>query len=456
MTSSACDPDSLPFPNVRVDAGRLLARIGELARIGADHAGGVTRLAFSPEDVQARDLVAGWMASSGLAVHVDPVGNLLGRLSGTGRHRAALVIGSHLDTVLEGGALDGAYGVLAALEVADALQRAGTRLGHDLVVTAFSGEEGGRGTPGMVGSSAVAGLLTPADLASTDDEGVPLATRIADAGGDPGRIADAAWDPADVAGYVELHIEQGPVLESTGCPVGVVTAITGQAKVDVTITGTANHAGTTPMDRRRDAAVAAAHLVLAVESLAAAGHVHAATTGVLAAKPGVRNVVPGEAVLGIDIRDLDRDRISAAIARLGEAAASVAQRTGTTIPLRPGPAVPSVPTAPWLAGCVAEAADALGAPHQELPSGAGHDAQIMARLGPVAMIFVPSLGGVSHSPAEASTPDDLVLGADVLLRTVVMADDVLYRRRGPSVSSHSGATTPRQVDAVHAPRRSST
>jgi N-carbamoyl-L-amino-acid hydrolase len=273
---------------------------------------------------------------------------------------------------------------------------------------------------------------------------------MADAGGDPRRIADAAWDPADVAGFVELHIEQGPVLETTGCRIGVVTAITGQAKVDVTVTGTANHAGTTPMGCRQDAAVAAAHLVLAVESLAAAGHVHVATTGVLLAKPGVRNVVSGQAVLGIDIRDLDHDRISAAVARLGDTAASVAQRTRTTIALRPGPAVPAVPTAAWLAGCVAEAADALGAPHQELPSGAGHDAQIMARLGPVGMIFVPSLGGVSHSPAEASTPNDLVLGADVLLRTILMADAALCRRTlaGSAGGGPTGLTSRRTSGPV--------
>jgi N-carbamoyl-L-amino-acid hydrolase len=274
----------------------------------------------------------------------------------------------------------------------------------------------------MVGSKAVAGLLGDADLARPDNEGVPLAERISAAGGDPDRIGDAAWGAADIAGFFELHIEQGPVLEAAGTRIGVVTVVTGQAKVEAVITGAANHAGTTPMARRRDAAVAAAHLVLEVQRLAVGGHLRAATTGVLRAGPGVSNVIPGEAVLGIDLRDTDHGRITAAIERLGEAALDIAGRTGTTIELRPGAVTRQVGTDPWLASCVVTAANTLGAPWQYLPSGAGHDAQIMAHLGPMAMIFVPSIGGVSHAPAEASKPEDLVLGADVLLRALLAAD----------------------------------
>ncbi|MEU0971000.1 Zn-dependent hydrolase [Streptomyces sp. NPDC005917] len=414
MTSSASD--------LRVDGPRLLARLEELAAIGADPRGGVTRLAYSAQDVRARKLVAGWMAEAGLATRIDAAGNLLGGAAGTAGLRGALVLGSHLDSVVRGGRLDGPAGVLAAVQAAAALHQSGTRLRHDLIIAAFSNEEGARGTPGMVGSKAVAGLLGEADLARPDEEGVPLAERIRAVGGDPDRIDQAAWDPRDLAGFLELHIEQGPVLEERGARIGVVTAVTGQAKVAALITGAANHAGTTPMARRRDAAVAAAHLVLAVEELAVGGCLRTATTGVMRTGPGVGNVIPGEAVLGIDLRDTEEERITAAIARLGDLAAGIARRTGTTIELRPGPVQAPVATDTWLSGCVAEAAHRRGAPCSPLPSGAGHDAQIMARLGPAAMVFVPSVGGVSHAPAEASRPEDLVLGADVLLHTLLAAD----------------------------------
>lgn len=403
-----------------VDGRRLLDRLAALARIGGLPGGGVTRLAYSPEDVRARELVAGWMAEAGLQPSVDPAGNLLGRRPGGGA-RGLLAIGSHLDSVVEAGPLDGAYGVVAAVEVADALTRAGVRLRHDLVVVAFSNEEGARGTPGMVGSQAIAGLLTDADLAAPDAEGVPLGERIAASGGDPGRIAAAAWREP-LAAFLELHIEQGPVLDAAPAVVGVVTGVTGRANVDVHVTGVANHAGTTPMRARRDALVAAAELVLAVQRLGRDGHVRVATAGQISAAPGVWNVVPGAATLTVDIRDADDARVDRAIELLREAAAGVAARTGTRIEVRRGPSVPAVPTDPRLAGAVAAAADALGLPRLNLPSGAGHDAQVMARLGPVGMAFVPSVAGVSHSPRERTRPEHLVAGANVLLNALLTAD----------------------------------
>ncbi|MGE2731945.1 Zn-dependent hydrolase [Mycolicibacterium vaccae] len=414
MTSSACD--------LRIAEGLLTERLAGLAAIGADPAGGVTRLAYTPEDVRARDTVAGWMKAAGLQVWVDEAANLFGRLPGSDPQAGALLSGSHLDSVVRAGAFDGPAGVLSALAAAEALRASGRRLRHDLVVVAFGNEEGTRGTPGMVGSKAVAGLLTPQDLARPGEGGVTLAERIRAAGGVPERISGAAWSPDRVAGFVELHIEQGPVLEGAGARIGVVSGITGQVGVTVAIRGATNHAGTTPMGHRRDAAVAAAEIVLAVQALAVQDRVRVATTGILGVGPGVRNVIAGEAVVGIDIRDDDSRRIAAALAHLEQQVADIGRRTGTLIDWAPTPVQPPVPTDRRLAGHIADAADALGARWLELSSGAGHDAQVMSAIGPTAMVFVPSRGGVSHAPEEATDPDDLVLGADVLLRALLAAD----------------------------------
>ena len=405
----------------RVDGARLVRRLDELAAVSAGGPG-VTRLAYSAHDVAARELVAGWMAQAGLRVEVDAVGNLIGRRSGTAGLPAVLATGSHLDTVIEAGPLDGAYGVVAAVEVAAALDTAGLSLRHDLAVIAFSNEEGARGTPGMVGSLAITGQLTGAQLAEPDDEGISLADRIAAAGGDPAGIACAAWPPGSLAGFLELHVEQGPVLHRSGMPIAVVSGITGRATLDATVSGTANHAGTTPMDARHDAAVAAALVVLAVQDLAGPQGVRVATTGALRLEPGVRNVVAGRATVGIDLRDLDDARITAAIERLRREAARIAAQTGTTVEVRPRSAVPAVVADPRLAGCVRDASEQCGLARLELPSGAGHDAQVMARLGPIGMVFTPSIAGVSHAPAEATAPEHLVAGADVLCRALLLAD----------------------------------
>ena len=404
-----------------LDGERLLRRLDELAAVGADPAGGVTRLAYSPADVAGRDLVAGWLREAGCDVRVDAAGNLLGRLPGRAGLPAALGTGSHLDSVVEAGPLDGAYGVVAAVEVADAISRSGG-LAHDLLVVGFSNEEGARGTPGMAGSLAVVGALTPEHLATPDDEGVPLARRLRDAGGDPGAIGTAVWADGDVEGWIELHVEQGPVLDAADLRIGVVTAITGRVTLDVVVTGVTNHAGTTPMPLRRDAAVAAAQVVLAVRDLAVEGGVRVATTGVVRAEPGVRNVVAGRAVVGVDLRDESDAAVDAAVATLAERAAAIGAATGTEVRLVPGSQVAAVAMDRRLRGCVAEAADALGLTRLDLPSGAGHDTQVVAARTPVAMIFVPSVGGISHAPAERTAPADLVHGARTLLAALRRVD----------------------------------
>ena len=416
--------------DVHVDGARLLRRLDELAAVSAGGPG-VTRLAYSAQDVAARELVAGWMAEAGLGTQVDAAGNLIGRRAGSADLRGVLATGSHLDTVVEAGPLDGAYGAVAAVEVAAALHAAGVPLRHDLAVVAFSNEEGARGTPGMVGSLAITGQLTWAQLAEPDDEGISLADRLAASGGDPAGIASAAWLPGSLAGFLELHVEQGPVLHRAGTPVAVVSGITGRATLDVTIAGTANHAGTTPMDARRDAAPAAALVVLAVWELAGPDGVRVATTGALRLEPGVRNVIAGRATVGVDLRDLDDARIGTAVERLREATTAIAAQTGTTIQVVPRSAVAAVAADPRLAGCVRDAARRGGLAHLDLPSGAGHDAQVMARLGPVGMVFTPSIDGVSHAPAEATEPEHLIVGADLLCHALLLADTRMSAPPGP-------------------------
>jgi len=380
----------------------------------------VTRLAYSPDDVRARDLVAGWLRGAGHDVTVDAAGNLLGLRAGAVPGLGILATGSHLDSVVRAGPLDGAYGVVAAVEVASALAAAGVRLRHPFLVLGLSNEEGARGTPGMVGSLTIAG--SPPDPCGVDDEGITLGDRLRAVGGDPDGLAAAAWPDGVLAGFLELHIEQGPVLADLGATIGVVEGVTGRANIEVEVRGQAQHAGTTPMRLRRDALAAAARVVLAVEDLAATGTVRVATAGRLEVEPGVRNTVPGLARLSADIRDVDPVRLATALDLLAESCAAVAARTGCAIEVRRGPAVAPVPTDPALSGCLAEAADALGLQRTTLVSGAGHDAQVLAARGPVALCFVPSRGGISHAPGEATDDGDLLAGARVLLAALLLAD----------------------------------
>lgn len=419
---------------VVVDGDRLLARLDQLAAIGATASGGVTREAYGPLDVAARTLVAGWMAEAGLVAEVDAATNLVGRTSGTASGRRALATGSHLDTVVEAGALDGAYGVVAAVEVADALHRSGVELAHDLVVVAFANEEGARGTDGMVGSRALVGAVDASELAAPDDEGVPLATRLADAGGDPDRIASARWDPDAVAAFVELHVEQGPRLDAGGQALGVVHGITGRRAVDIEVRGAANHAGTTPMELRSDALVAAAEVVVAVERLALDGAVRVATCGHLTVSPNVRNVVPGRATVSAELRDQDPGRLATVQPALEAAMAAIAERRGIEVAVSWGQYVPPIAADPTVLDVVRDAAVRSGLPWLQLSSGAGHDAQIVAGQVPIGMIFVPSTGGVSHSPREHTEPAHLVAGAQLLADSLVDLDRRLSAGTGAAVA----------------------
>ena len=405
---------------ISVDGDRMLRRLDELGRLTATPGRGVTREAWSSDDLEARDLVAGWMRESGLDPVVDAATNLIGR--SPGRVGRWLASGSHLDTVVHGGSLDGAYGVIAALEVASSLHDAGHTMDHGFLVAGFANEEGARGTAGMTGSYACIGGLDDDALAEVDDEGVTVRDRISGAGGDPADLASARWSLDEIDAFVELHIEQGPVLDRSTTPIGVVTGITGRQALDLHITGAANHAGTTPMDLRNDALVAAAEIILAVESLPRDAKIRVATSGHIAVSPNVRNVVPGEVVLGVELRDESTEAIDSAMSRLDAAIDEVAQRRSVTVRRRRGQRVPPQLAASAIADSTRRAAASHDLGFVDLPSGAGHDAQVLAEAVPIGMIFVPSVGGVSHSQREHTDASDLVAGAQVLLTTLLDLD----------------------------------
>jgi hydantoinase/carbamoylase family amidase len=386
---------------------------------------------------EATAMVREWAEQAGATVHLDGASNLIAEAPGTEPGLAPMVTGSHLDSVIDAGPLDGAYGVVAGIEVLAALAESGVRLRHPLRVVAYANEEGLLAVP-FTGSRAIAGTIDPAELDRPGPDGVTLADRLLGFGADDRGALSARWDHP-VAAVVELHVEQGPVLDRLGVTIGVVTAITGQQRGWITVAGSANHAGTTPMDMRRDALVAAAEAVLTVRDLALERITEVATVGRLEVAPNVGNVVPGSARLTFDIRSAERSRLDAAVKALETALAAIAEQTGTTITVELQPTTDPAPTDPALRGLITRIAGQRGLTSTEMLSGAGHDSAHLAALGPMAMIFVPSVGGVSHHPAETTTPDDLVAGASVLLDTI-LALDALDDRTPPDTTG--GTTAP--------------
>jgi len=406
-------------PRVRGD--RLLGDLDALARIGATPAGGVSRPAYSDDDVAARGVIRDLMRAAGLTPRVDAGGNTFGARAGTEGTLPPLVIGSHTDTVPDGGRFDGALGVLAAIEVARVLRDAGVMLRHPLEVADFQNEEGG-----LVGSRIVSGRLAADALGLVATSGVTIRDGIARLGGDPSRLGDARRGTGSVAGYLELHIEQGRVLERAGARVGVVEGLVAIQYWEVAFDGVASHAGTTPMADRRDALLAAARFVDAVhaEVTARAGR-QVGTVGRLTVFPGGANVIPGRVVLTLELRDLDTGVIASLFEHIQRRALSIADANGTRVTMTPTHANPPSPTHPAVRRAVADAARALGLPSHDMVSGAGHDAQNMATLGPSGMIFVPSVNGISHSPLERTDDEDVVNGANVLLGALLRMDRAL-------------------------------
>ncbi len=405
-----------------INADRLNRNLADLGRIG-ETPQGMMRLAYSPADIQGREYTMRLMRQAGLETRVDPAGNIIGHKPGSNPNLPAIALGSHIDTVPNGGKYDGALGVLGAIEVAQTLAEKGQSLRHPLEIIVFTNEEGTRFHRWLLGSRAMAGLLEPEDYTAVDDEGVSIERRLADVGGDLARIDQARRYPGELAGYFELHIEQGPTLHRTGTPLGVVEGITGRYVFRVEVQGTANHAGTTPMSDRHDALAAASHLVLATQRLATDAEIcRVATVGNIQVSPNAVNVVPGEVTLGVEFRDVETNSLSAAEATLRRNAAEIADANRVSIAINPVEASPAVPLPSRTRNLVAEAADQAGLSFQSLPSGAGHDAQAMAAITEAGMVFVPSEEGISHSPHEYTAPGDCANGAQALLNMLLLAD----------------------------------
>ncbi len=401
-----------------INAARLNARLRELSAYGANPQGGVSRVAYSDADRSGRAYVMQLMRDAGLEVSVDTAANIVGRRAGTLSAAKPIVFGSHVDSVPEGGNYDGDVGSLSAIEVAQALAESGTRTRHPIEVVIWSNEEGG-----LYGSRAVSGQLTPPELSNRSWSGKTIAEGIAFLGGDPARLGEARRKPGDVATYLELHIEQGGTLERERIDIGVVEGIVGIKQWEVTVGGFQNHAGTTPMDQRHDALLSAARFIEMVNRVVRGERGRqVGTVGRVQAFPGAPNVIPGRVVCTLELRDLDAAKVDRLFARIQEEARRIAAADGTSFAYHMlHENVPAL-TDPGVRALIEDAARELRYTTKEMPSGAGHDAQSMAVLGPMGMIFIPSAGGISHSPKEFSTPEDVARGASVLLGALLRAD----------------------------------
>jgi allantoate deiminase len=378
--------------------------IEALAAISAEP-GRLVRLYLTPEHRRAADLVAGWMRAAGMAVSEDALGTVRGRW-GAGRR---LLIGSHLDTVIDAGKYDGPLGVIAGILAVEHVVRSGRTLPFGIDVLAFGDEEGSRFPSTLSTSAGCAGAFDRDTLVLADRDGVTFGEALERYGKDPGAIASAAYRAGEAAAYVEVHIEQGPVLESQNEPLGVVTGIVGQSRMRVTVTGEAGHAGTVPMRLRRDALAGAAELTLLTERIAFehARHGMVATVGRMVASPGATNIIPGRVELTVDLRAMSDAVRLAAVAELQARMARLGGERGLKIVFEPFHDAAAVDCAAGLQQGLADAITALGHRPIHLPSGAGHDTQMMAKLCPSAMLFVRCRGGVSHNPAEYASPADM-------------------------------------------------
>ena len=409
------------FPSqstLRINGKRTMDHILALAEFGKNPQGGVSRVAYSDADKLGREYMLGLMRDAKLNVTIDAAGNLIGRRPATDGGLAPLLIGSHIDSVPEGGNYDGVVGSISAIEVAQTLAENNVTTRHPLEVVIFQNEEGG-----LIGSRAINGELTEKELDLVSRSGKTIRDGIKFIGGDPAKLSDVRRRRGEIAGYLELHIEQGGILDSEKINIGVVEGIVGIKWWDVTIEGFANHAGTTAMNNRQDALLAAAKFIEAVNRIVTSmpGR-QVGTVGRINALPGAPNVIPGKVVLSLELRDLDAAKINMLFERIQTDAQKIAAASRTKFDFKEINVNIPAPTDPKFRSLISDAARDLGLTTKLMPSGAGHDAQDMARLGPVGMIFIPSVGGISHSPREFSRPEDIANGANVLLHTLLKLD----------------------------------
>jgi allantoate deiminase len=404
-----------------ISAQRVWDRCEALGLI-SEMAGGLTRVYLSKEQRLANELVLGWMREAGMQARIDAVGNCVGRYEGERPGMPCLMLGSHLDTVRDAGKYDGMLGVVAAIECVASLHARGVRLPFAVEVIGFADEEGVRFNATLLGSRAVAGTFKPQVLEAKDRDGVTMREAMRAFGLDPERIPTAARRRRDVLAYAELHIEQGPVLEHEGLPVGVVTAINGASRYEIEIEGEAGHSGTVPMHLRKDALTAAAECVLEIERLCSRTRGLVGTVGKIEALPGAVNVVPGRVRFTIDIRaPIDSVREEAAMA-VFEAVARIGERRNVKVTAHKTHEGRMAPCADWLMEQMAEAVAAEGVTVRELPSGAGHDGMAIIDIADIAMLFVRCARGISHNPAEAVTLEDVEIGTRTFLRFIERFD----------------------------------
>lgn len=423
VSAGAVVPDlhSQNTSDLRIDAARLQKSLEELSVFGRPAGGtfadGVSRVAYSDADVAGRKFAMELMRSAGLEPRIDAAGNIFGRREGSDSKLTPILFGSHIDSVPSGGNFDGDLGSMSAIEVMRTLKEHHVTTRHPLEMVIWQNEEGG-----LVGSRAAAGVLAAAEL-DRQFNGMRLADGIRKIGGNPDRLGEARIAPGTFQCYLELHIEQGANLYMAGVPVGVVEGIVAIDEYDVEIRGFANHAGTTPMPERRNALLAAARMIEAVQQVVTSepGR-QVGTVGVLEVHPGAPNVVPGLVKHSIELRDLSAEKIERLAGEIKKRAQEIGRETRTEIVItKLEHDVPAVAT-PEIQAQIEHAAAGLGLKTMRLPSGAGHDAQAMAKLGPMGMIFVPSVDGISHSPRELTHWEDCANGANVLLETVLAVD----------------------------------
>lgn len=400
---------------LKINADRLWRSLMDLAQIGATEKGGVRRLTLTDTDRLGRDQFVAWCKEAGMAVEIDGIGNIFGRRAGTDPAALPVAMGSHLDSQPSGGKFDGAYGVMAGLEVVRTLNDAGVRTRAPVEVAAWTNEEGSRFVPTMMGSGVYAGVYTlDYALAQKDVEGVSVRDALAATGyAGPSK-------PHKLGAYFETHIEQGPVLEQTRTTIGVVLGALGQRWFDLVLSGQDSHAGPTPMETRRDALLAASRIVVEVNRIATTFPDNArGTVGFMQVKPNSRNVVPGEVRMTVDLRNAKDATLTAMVEELKKCVTRVAAECRVEAALQEVVYFPPSEFAPELVASVREGAKGFGYSHRDIVSGAAHDAVYMARIAPTAMVFVPCEGGISHNEIENARPEDIAAGCNVLLHAVV-------------------------------------